>query len=71
MKKVAIKTKLISLLEDSKQKHIKTKNPLSTERVLYLIRYSSYASKGRIETYDLLSFFFWNWTTPSTLACSV
>jgi hypothetical protein len=32
---------------------------------------SDYASNGRIETYDLFSPFFWNLTTPSTLACKV
>jgi hypothetical protein len=30
-----------------------------------------YASNGIIETNDLFSAFFWNFTTPSTLACNV
>lgn len=38
-------------------------------------RYTSfslfYASKGITDTNDLLSPFFWNFTTPSTFACKV
>ena len=49
----------------------KTKNPIQMNRVLYFDKSSSYASNGRIDTNDLLSPFFWNFTIPSTFACKV
>ena len=36
-----------------------------------IIKCNDYASNGSIETYDLLSLFFWNLTSPSTFACKV
>jgi hypothetical protein len=52
--------------QDSQQK-----TPDLSKRGFNIVRGNTYASKGTIETYDLLSLFFWNCTTPSTLACSV
>jgi hypothetical protein len=50
---------------DGFRKKIEAGRKFSNKKTKY------YASNGSIDTYDLLSLFFWNFTSPSTLACSV
>lgn len=51
--------------------HPKQKTPLLSKRGFVFCKSISYASNGTTETNDLLSPFFWNFTTPSTFACKV